>query len=85
MMHHHHHSPAMRAIVFIAWLCCAIAAIAWGLVGLGGYLGKNLNLWDMGFLASNANLAMALQVVIGLAGVCSLICLFACCAGKDKK
>ena len=44
----HHHSPAMKVIGLLSWLLCSVAAIAWGLIALGGYLGKDLNIWNMG-------------------------------------
>lgn len=83
MMHHHHHSPAMKIVGVISWLLCSIAAVAWGLIGLGGYLGKDLNLWN--WFAGMHGLVMPLQVIIGVAGLISLLCLFACCGHKDKR
>lgn len=86
MMHHNHHSPAMKAIGTVSWFLCSVAAIAWGLIGLGSYLGKNLNLWDMGLFANQlAALVSPLQVIIGVAGLISLLCLFTCCSHKDKR
>lgn len=86
MMHHHHNSPAMKLVGTISWLLCSIAAIAWGLIGLGGYLGKDLNIWNLNLFSNTlAALVLPLQVVIGVAGLISLLCLFTCCGHKDKR
>lgn len=81
----HHNSPAMKLVGTISWLLCSIAAIAWGLIGLGSYLGKNLNIWDMIFVNQLAAVVSPLQIIIGVAGLISLLCLFTCCGHKDKR
>jgi uncharacterized membrane protein YuzA (DUF378 family) len=80
-MYHNHHSPVVRLIGHLSWLLTAIAAIAWGLVGLGAYLGKSWNIWESDFLLRNAPwLIVPAQVIIGLLGLMSLI-MWAKCLG----
>jgi uncharacterized membrane protein YuzA (DUF378 family) len=82
-MFHHHHSPAMRLVGKISWLLTAVAAVCWGLVGLGSYLGRNLNLWDFEFFRNMPHIVSILQVLIGLAGLLSLITLFSGCCSEE--
>jgi uncharacterized membrane protein YuzA (DUF378 family) len=84
MLHHHHHSPAMRLVGKISWLLTSIAAIAWGLVGLGNSMGKNWNIWEQDFIVNNfAWLVQPLQYAIGLAGLIGLISWFMCLGKCD--
>lgn len=85
MMHHHHHSPAMRVIGLLSWVLTALGAIAWGLIGLGNSLGKNLNLWDSALFANMPSLIQPLQYLIGIAGLISLFCLLTCHGCKEDR
>lgn len=84
-MMHHHHSPAMRVIGLLSWLLTSIAAIAWGLIGLGNSMGKNWNLWDSALFANMPSLIQPLQYAIGIAGLISLYCLLTCASCKDDR
>ncbi len=86
-MMHHHHSPVMRVVGLLSWVLTAIAAIAWGLIGLGNSMGKNWNIWHSDFVMNNfPSLVQPLQYAIGIAGLVSLLCLIsgACCK-EDRK
>ncbi len=84
-MMHNHHSPAMRAIGMLSWVLTSIAAIAWGLIGLGNSLGKNLNIWDTSLFANMPALVQPLQYAIGVAGLISLYCLLTCSGHKEDR
>lgn len=75
MMHHHsHHSPIMHLLGKAAWLVTALAAIHMGL----GYFNINL--------LSNINLIRFvpyINLLVGVAGVISLVMLVMCCMGQD--
>lgn len=75
----HNHSPAMKLVGSISWLLTAIAAIAWGLIGLGVSMGKNWNIWESDFIVNNLQwLILPGQYVIGICGVISLVMWLAC-------
>ena len=85
MLHHHHHSPFSRALGLLSWLLTSVAAIAWGLIALGNSMGKNWNLWDMGFFANMPSLIQPLLYLIGIAGLISLYCLLTCHSCKEDR
>ena len=52
----------------IMWLLVIAGAINWGLVGLGGFLGRGLNVLNLA-LGSWPEVEWAVYILIGLAGV----------------
>ena len=51
------------------------------LVGLGGFLGKELNVVNM-LLGSWPTVEWVVYLLVGVAAVYKLVCLFMCCGGK---
>jgi uncharacterized membrane protein YuzA (DUF378 family) len=86
MMHHHSHSPAMRLVGSISWLITSLAAIAWGLIGLGNSMHKNWNIWEMDFVVNNLQwLVLPAQYIVGFCGVVALVSWFMCMSCDHKK
>lgn len=54
------------------WLVI-IGALNWGLVGLGDFLGQNLNVVNL-LLGSMPMVESVVYVLVGLAAVCKLTC-----------
>lgn len=68
------HTPAMRIVGKILWLLVTIGAINWGLDVLG------YNLFNLNFVQMNMPMIVQpLKVIIGLAGVLSLVHLIMHC------
>lgn len=62
----------MAALKMLAWWLAIVGALNWGLVGLGSYMGSNLNLVNLLF-GSVSSLENLVYVVVGLSGVWLLV------------
>lgn len=64
----------------VAYWLLVIGGINWGLVGLSGFLDKNLNVVNL-LLGSWPNVEWIVYILVGLAGVWGLISCKKCCGG----
>jgi|TARA_B100002003_G_scaffold166009_1_gene154212 uncharacterized membrane protein YuzA (DUF378 family) len=62
----------------IGFYLILLGGINWGLIGLGGFLGKKLNVVNM-LLGGMPTLEWILYILIGLAAVCKLTKCCKCC------
>lgn len=59
-------------IDMVAWILVIIGALNWGLVGIGGFMGQNLDLVQM-LLGSIPMLRDIVYLLVGLSGLYLLI------------
>ena len=73
------HSPLGRTLAKVAWVLTALAAIHIGLLGLG------IDLLHAPLVKMNLHwLVRPIDLIIGLAGLYSLVSFFTCTACDDK-
>ncbi|MBI2084058.1 MAG: DUF378 domain-containing protein [Candidatus Aenigmarchaeota archaeon] len=65
----------MDAVSWVAVILLVVGALNWGLVGLGGFMGTDLNVVHM-LLGSISVLENVVYVLVGLAGIWKLWKLF---------
>jgi len=58
----------MKAVGLIAMVLTVVGAVNWGLVGLGGFMGSNLNLVNLLF-GSMQTLEWVVYLLVGLSGL----------------
>lgn len=58
----------MKMLHMVAFLLAMVGALNWGLVGLGGFMGSDLNIVHM-ILGSMAQLEWLVYVLVGLSAV----------------
>ena len=58
----------MKWLHMVSFILIIVGALNWGLVGVGGFIGKDLNLVHM-ILGSVVMLEWLVYVLVGLAGV----------------
>lgn len=67
----------------VAWWLLLIGGLNWGLVGLGGFMGTNLNVVNM-LLGSWPTVEWIVYILVGVAAVLKLIgCKCKICKGAD--
>lgn len=59
---------SMKAVGMIAMILTVVGALNWGLVGLGGFLGMNLNLVNLIFGAW-ASVEWIVYLLVGISGI----------------
>ena len=64
----------------LAWILIVIGGLNWGLVGLGGLIGTNLNVVNLIF-GSIPWLESVIYLVVGLATLMKVLKLCKCCKG----
>lgn len=67
----------------VAYCLMVIGALNWGLVGVGGFAGKDLNLVHA-LLGAWPTVEWVVYVLVGLAGVWGLLSCTKCCGGMCK-
>lgn len=67
----------MSGLNKLSWILVIIGALNWGLVGIGGFLGSNLNVVNL-LLGSWPMVEWIVYVLVGLSGVLVLV------GGKNK-
>ncbi len=65
----------MDALSWVAVILLIVGAINWGLVGIGGLMGQNLNVVNM-LLGSIPMLENVIYVLVGVAGIWKIWKLF---------
>lgn len=58
----------MKNLSLVAMILTVVGAINWGLVGLGGFLGSNLNLVNL-LVGSWPSLESIVYLLVGLSGI----------------
>ena len=64
-----------------AWILILVGALNWGLVGLGGFVGTNLNLVNLLF-GSWPVVENIVYVLVGVSAVCAIGKFCKCCKGS---
>ncbi len=62
----------MQAVGLIGWILVVVGAINWGLVGIGYFMGSDLNVVSM-LLGSWPEVENLVYVLVGLGGVWMLV------------
>ena len=62
----------MKWLHMVSFILIIVGALNWGLVGVGGFIGKDLNLVHM-ILGSVVMLEWLVYVLVGLAGVYEVV------------
>lgn len=62
----------MKIVHIIAFILTVVGAVNWGLVGLGGFLGMDMNLVSM-LVGSWPQVEWAVYVLVGLSGLTILV------------
>lgn len=77
-----------KPMCLIVSLLVIIGAVNWGLTGLGGFLGRNLNVVNL-ILGGLPQVEWIVYLLVGLAGVASAYFIFTCkecaCEKMDMK
>lgn len=64
----------------VAYALLVIGGLNWGLNGLGGFLGKNLNVVNL-LVGQWPQVEWGIYVLVGLAGIWGLLSYSKCCGG----
>lgn len=64
-------------IKMLAWVLLLVGGLNWGLVGIGGFMGKNLNLVNM-LLGSWPTVEWIVYILVGVSAVCCMMCCGKC-------
>lgn len=68
----------------ISCLLVTIGALNWGLIGIGGFMGKNFNVVNL-LLGSWPQVELVVYILVGVAGVMKLFSSKCPCNGECKK
>lgn len=61
-------AQTMKWVELVATLLVVVGAVNWGLVGLGGFMGQDLNVVQM-LLGSMPQLEWAVYILVGVSGL----------------
>ena len=67
----------------VAYVLIIVGALNWGAIGVGGFLGKNLNLVNM-LLGSWPSVEWIVYILVGLSGL-SMCAIAKCCGSCEMK
>ncbi|MCE9541640.1 DUF378 domain-containing protein [Candidatus Kaiserbacteria bacterium] len=62
----------MKSIHMVAWILVMIGAVNWGLVGIGGFMGTNLNVVNL-ILGSWPMVEWVVYVLVGASAVYEIV------------
>lgn len=68
----------------IAKILMIVGGLNWGLIGIGGFAGRDLNVVNM-LLGSWPQVEWVVYILVGLSAVWGILSMSKCCGGMCKK